>query len=132
MMTEALQQQPWHNWQEPWQFAKPFIERAIKYQDLYTIDDVEGKIANGSFQLWVGNVSATITEIQEFPQKRIMNVLFCGGDLSEIIEMEKSFIHFAKLNGCTRLYGGGRKAWVRKLKQLTPGWETDYLIKKEI
>ena len=58
-----------------------------------------------------------------------MNLLFCGGkyeELEEILVIET----FAKAIGIKRLYGGGRKGWLRKLKRL--GFEQEYMIRKEL
>jgi hypothetical protein len=98
-------------WQEQWQRCKPYIEKAVKYQDSYTIDDIEDKIREGLFHLWPGERSAIVTQFVLFPQMKGLNILFCGG-------------------GIKRLYGGGRKGWIRKLKHL--GFEKEYLIKKDL
>ena len=37
---------------------------------------------------------------------------------------------FAKKASIKRLYGGGRKGWIRKIKHL--GFETEYLIRKDL
>jgi hypothetical protein len=37
---------------------------------------------------------------------------------------------FAKKAGIQRLYGGGRKGWIRKIKHL--GFKHDYIVKKDL
>ena len=37
---------------------------------------------------------------------------------------------FAKKAGITRLYGGGRKGWIKKIKHL--GFKEEYLLKKDL
>lgn len=130
MMLEQSPQLKLYKWEEQWERTKPYIEKAIKYQDLYTIDDVADKIRDGSFLLWPGTRSAMITEFIDFPQKKVCNLLFCGGDYEELEKITNEVERFAKKLGCQRLYGGGRKAWIRKIKHL--GWENDYTIRKEI
>ncbi len=71
-----------------------------------------------------------ITEIVEYPRMKALNLLFCGGDYSELEQMLPSIEKFAVHFGCKRLYGGGRKGWLRKIKHL--GFETEYLIRKEL
>jgi hypothetical protein len=117
-------------WEIEWDRCKPYIAKAIKYQDSYTIDDVEDKIRHGIFHLWPGKKSAYITEFVIFPQVKAMNLLFCGGDYTELEEMLPSIEEFAKKAGIKRLYGGGRKGWIKKIKHL--GFETEYLIRKEL
>ena len=80
MQLEQSPQLKLYKWEEQWERPKPYIEKAIKYQDLYTIDDVTDKIRDGSFLLWPGTRSAMITEFIDFPQKKVCNLLFCGGD----------------------------------------------------
>ena len=57
-----LKTQEKHPWEQEWTRCKPFIEKAVKYQDSYTIDDIEDKIRSGIFHLWPGKRSAYITE----------------------------------------------------------------------
>ena len=120
-------QQPW---EQEWSRCKPFIEKAVKYQDSYTINDIEDKIRTGIFHLWPGKRSAYITEFVLYPQVKALNLLFCGGDYKELEEMLPSIEAFAKAAGIKRLYGGGRKGWIRKIKHL--GFETEYLIRKDL
>ena len=41
-------------WEVQWDKCKSLVEKAIEYQDSYTIDDVEAKIRNGIALLWPG------------------------------------------------------------------------------
>ena len=118
------------SWKEEWIKCRPFIAKAIKYQDSYTIDDIEAKIDEGIFLLWAGQNSAFVTEFVVFPQHTAMNLLFCGGDYKELEVMLPHIEDYAKACGVKRLYGGGRKGWTRKLKHL--GFETEYLIRKDL
>tara|TARA_R100000278_G_scaffold29270_2_gene26700 strand:- start:174 stop:581 length:408 start_codon:yes stop_codon:yes gene_type:complete len=117
-------------WEQEWARCKPFIEKAVKYQDSYTINDIEDKIRSGIFHLWPGKRSAYITEFVLYPQVKALNLLFCGGDYKELEQMLPSIESFAKAAGIKRLYGGGRKGWIRKIKHL--GFETEYLIRKDL
>ena len=117
-------------WEIEWERCKPYIAKAVKHQDSYTIDDIEDKIRNGIFHLWPGKKSAYITEFVIYPQVKALNIPFCGGDYKELEEMFSSIETFAKQAGIKRLYGGGRKGWIRKIKHL--GFETEYLLKKDL
>ena len=117
-------------WEQEWARCKPLIEKAVKYQDSYTIDDIEDKIRSGIFHLWPGKRSAYITEFVLYPQVKALNLLFCGGDYKELEQMLPSIEGFAKAAGIKRLYGGGRKGWIRKIKHL--GFKTEYLIRKDL
>ena len=117
-------------WEMQWIRCKPYIEDAIQTQDSYTIKDVEDKISNGLFHLWAGKESALVTEFVIFPKHKVLNLLFCGGDYNELVEMLPSIEAFAKAAECKRMYGGGRKGWSRKLKNL--GFEEEHMIRKEL
>ena len=131
MQEQSAQQQSFNEWESKWKFAKPFIEKAVKRQDLYSIDDIECRIRDGVFLLWVGKKSAMVTECIEFPQMKTMNLLFCGGNYQELESMIPSIVAFAKACGIKRLHGGGRLGWLRKIsKEL--GFKSEYVISKDI
>ena len=130
-MESLQQQQSFNDWKSKWEFAKPYIERAINRQDLYSLEDIECRIEKGIMLLWVGNDSAMVTEWIEFPQMKTMNLLFCGGDYEELESMLPSIISFAKACGIKRLHGGGRVGWLRKIpKEL--GFKSEHVISKDI
>lgn len=118
------------NLREEWLRSKPLIVKALKYDELYDISDVECKIEDGTFLLWTGKQSAMITEMQQFPRKKICNLLFCGGDFDELVEITKTIEEFCKLSGVDKLFGGGRSGWIRKIKHL--GWKNEFLISKDL
>ncbi|BCV03305.1 MAG: hypothetical protein CM15mV64_500 [uncultured marine virus] len=126
-MQKAIKKEDWEYY---WEHSKKFIEPALKHQDSYTIDDIEDKIRHGFFHLWPGKESAFVTEIVRLPQITIMNLMFCGGNYKELEQMLESIEKFAKAIGVKRLYGGGRKGWVRKIKHL--GFQEESLIVKEL
>ena len=78
------------DWESEWVRCKPYIEKAVKYQDSYTIEDIEDKIREGIFLLWAGKTSAYVTEFVVFPQYTAMNLLFCGGPSSTTINRTSS------------------------------------------
>ena len=117
-------------WEMQWNRCKHWIEDALEYQDSYTIDHVEDKISRGLFHLWAGKRSALVTEFVIFPNHKVLNLLFCGGDYNELVEMLPSIEAFARAAECKRLYGGGRKGWSRTLKHL--GFEEEHMIRKEL
>ena len=117
-------------WEVEWDRCEHWISSAIKHQDSYNLSDIKERIEAGIFHIWAGKESVMITEIVEYPRMKALNLLFCGGDYSELEQMLPSLEQFAKHFGCKRLYGGGRKGWLRKIKHL--GFETEYLIRKEL
>jgi hypothetical protein len=117
-------------WEVEWEKCKPLLEKAMKYQDTYTIDDIEDKIRNGMALLWPGKKSAMVTEIIPFPQMLSMNILVFAGNFKEFEQMFKHIETFARESGIKRLYGGGRKGWIRKVKHL--GIKQEVLLSKDL
>ena len=128
--TSQPQQQSKEHWEIEFDRLEHHIKRALKHQDMYNLSDIKEKIHQGMFHIWGGKNSVMITEIVEFPQVKVLNLLFCGGDYKELEAMMPSFVQFAKHFGCKRIYGGGRKGWLRKIKHL--GFEQAYMVRKEL
>jgi len=124
------QQQSKEHWEVEFDRLEPYIKSALKHQDMYNLTDIKEKIRQGMFHIWGGKNSVMITEFVEYPRVKVMNLLLCGGDYKELEAMLPSFEHFAKHFGCKRIYGGGRKGWLRKIKHL--GFEQEYLVRKEL
>jgi len=117
-------------WEVYWDHCKPIIEPAVKYQQSYTIDDIEDKIRHGFFHLWPGKNSAMITELVNLPQERVYNLLFAGGKYDEIEGIIEQIEVFARAIGCSKLMGGGRPGWHRKIKHL--GFKRDFILTKTL
>lgn len=102
-----------------WARCRPWIKAAIdKGLGLETIEDVERFIANCRYQFWPGASSAAITEIVQFPRAKVLIVRMGGGDLNELVEIEKTLCRFARANGCTTIMGEGREGWQRVCEKM--------------
>tara|TARA_R100001443_G_scaffold1804_3_gene6315 strand:+ start:2212 stop:2601 length:390 start_codon:yes stop_codon:yes gene_type:complete len=116
-----------------WNEVEPLIKKAL--DDCYTADDILKGLIKNSFQLfisWNKKVeSAVVTEVAQYPQKRICRYFLAGGsNMNNWLEPIQTEIEkFAKLNNCQAIEVAGRKGWARKLK----GYEQKiYLFSKEI
>ena len=112
------QQQSKEDWELGFERLEKHIIRALKHQDMYNLSDIKEKIRQGMFHIWPGKDSVMITEIVEFPRVKVLNILFLGVKFEELQSMLPSVEQFAKHFGCKRIFGGGRKGWLRKLKHL--------------
>ena len=102
-----------------WARCRHWIQDALdKGLGFETIEDIEGFIASGRYQFWPGKRSAAITEILSFPRTKALIVRMGGGDMEELIEMEKTLCVFARANGCTIIMGEGREGWERVCKSI--------------
>lgn len=74
---------------------------------------------------WGGPKSACITEILQYPRKRVLHYFLIGGDLDELVElMEPRITAWAKAIGCSAVSGAGRKGFERVFKKsgFEPAW----------
>lgn len=116
-----------------WNEVEPLIKKAL--DDCYTADDILKGLIKNSFQLFISwnkkLESAVVTEVAQYPQKRICRYFLAGGsNMNNWLEPIQTEIEkFAKLNSCQAIEVAGRKGWARKLK----GYEQKiYLFSKEI
>lgn len=97
---------------EAWARCRPFIEAALGAADpLNTIEYVEERIEADEAQFWAGRHSACVTQVIDYPRRRILNLWLCGGDLRELRQMLPAIEDWARRRGCTAEYLSGRPAW---------------------
>ena len=116
-----------------WNQVEPKIIKAL--DDCYTAKDILDGLIQKRFHLfisWKNEVeSAVITEIAQYPQKKICRYFLAGGNNMDnwLEPIQKEIEKFAKLNECQSIEVAGRKGWARKLK----GYEQKvYLFNKEL
>ena len=117
-----------------WQQVEPLIIRAL--DDSYTARDVLDGIIRNKFQLFISwenekVESAVVTEVADYPRKRILRYVLAGGDnLDNWLEpIQNKIEEFAINNYCQAIEVAGRKGWLRKLK----GFEQKiYIMSKEL
>lgn len=100
----------------------PLIEEATKYSiGKFTGTDVIRLIMNNTFQLWgaVGDDlrGIAITEIVQFPQKKVCRFLCCtGNEAADWIGLIEEIEAWAKSIGCKSFQAECRPGWERYLK----------------
>ena len=112
--------------------CRSWIEAALAYAPgTHTFDDVAGMIETGRLQLWPAMHGCLVTEIVDYPQKRVLNVFLAGGTLSQLFDMDPDVQAWAKAMGCTTATMHGRRGWTRALADL--GWrETLTTMEKDL
>lgn len=103
-----------------WRRCAHWLEPAL--DGSHSLRDVWTGVATGEFHFWPGRRSAAVGELVEHPRRRDYHVWLAGGDLRELIEMERSASAFAHALGCDRITLHGRKGWARALKDYRPAW----------
>lgn len=107
--------------------CKKWIEDALEYSGgTHSFGDVKHAIIEGRMQLWPASKSCLVTEITQYPQKKVLHIFLGGGDLSEIKSMQDDVIAWAKSYECEALTMTGRLGWSKALKDI--GWQTQLVL----
>ena len=101
-----------------WPRVKEHILAALEYGgNTHGEEDVLTGINERKYQLWPGHRSAVVTEVIQYPRLKAVRIWLAGGDLQELMGMERAISAWAKDIGASRIeIGGGRPGWERTLK----------------
>lgn len=103
---------------DEWKRVEHYITDALEYADnSHNPIDIFERILDTKLQLWSGEKSAMVTEIEHYPNFRVCRIFLAGGDMTELLEMEKDITKWAKSKGCNKIQIAGRKGWERVLKE---------------
>lgn len=80
------------------------------------------ELMSGRAQLWRGDRSALVTQLVAGEPPYIL-LWLAGGDLQEILAMDRGVTAWARAQGAREARINGRKGWARALKRL--GFEPD-------
>ena len=94
----------------------------------HTLDDVHAGITAGRYQLWPGERSVIVTELQIYPQQKVLCLFLAGGELPELRLMLPFVLAWGRdVEHCTRAAIIGRAGWARTF--LTKeGWRPTALV----
>lgn len=102
---------------EAFQVAAPMLQAALaRGRGEYHLEDIKDRVVLGDLQLWLGEGYAAVTEVLDYPQRRIVLVHLAGGELAPLIEADGELVKFAKVMGATGIEIIGRKGWVKALR----------------
>jgi len=97
--------------------CREWIGEALEYaHGTHTVADIIEGIGERKYQLWPTRKACLVTEILEYPQKKVCHVFLGAGDLEQILDMHESVIAWARQLGCSELTVSGRAGWQRALK----------------
>lgn len=95
---------------------RELIESALAYSGgTHTFDDVAQMVIEGKAQIWPAQRGVAITEIIEYPRKRVLHVFLAAGELDQLLDMIQSAEDWGRTQGCTSLTMSGRFGWQRVL-----------------
>lgn len=96
--------------------ARHLIEPALEYSgNAFSWHDVLDRVAMGKARIWNRGDAAGVTEVLNFPQKRVCNIWLAGGNMESLLTMLDDVLVWAKENNCSEVTVQGRKGWQRVL-----------------
>ena len=103
------------------QRCREWIKNALKFAHYsHSPEDVLIMCQKGDAQFWSFKDSAIITEIIDYPKRRVLRFWLAGGKLKTLLEVEKKIIHWSKFYSCEGVEINGRRGWERVLKDYQP------------
>lgn len=99
--------------------VRAWLRPALEVEGTHDIEDVEQAVETGHMQLWVGPKGAVITEVLNFPRKKVLHFFLAGGEMDQIKDFKASVFAWGKAQGCTEMTLTGRVGWQRAL----PDWK---------
>lgn len=81
----------------------------------HTRQDIAEGVASGRFQYWGDDECCLVTEIIEYPRKRVLHLFIAAGNLNRLLEQYLPAVkQFAKDNGCSALTSVSRKGFLKR------------------
>lgn len=106
--------------------ALPYHRKMARVLDrmggLYTLNDILTRIADGRMQSFVVNNSWAITEVQDFPRARQLQLVAYVGDLADVDALHAKILAYADEVNASLLSTYGRMGWLREGSWQRLGW----------
>lgn len=98
--------------------AVPLLEQALASDiaSTWTLDAIFEKYMADMVQLWRGERYAAITEIIDYPARRLVLVHLAAGELDAVINAFEDLEEFARIVGASGIEIHGRKGWAKVLR----------------
>lgn len=128
MTIEILPVAP-HHVAGVWPLCEKYVNDALGFgAGCFEAEDIRKFCEKGNMQLWTavrGNdvIAAVITEITDYPRKRVVSVPFIGGRAlrSWFRKMLYEIESWSKEMGCVAMQGGARRGWGKLAKMKETG-----------
>jgi len=117
-----------------WPDVRPHMERAAEYTyGRYDVEDIKDSITQYDHHLWIafddeGIKGAAVTSFKQYPKKRYLDLVFCGGlsGMEWKAEMLRILQHWAYDSNCDGIESSGRLGWGKIFQNdgYKPLWQT--------
>lgn len=81
----------------------------------HTYADIVEGVTHKRYQFWPGTRSCIVTEVVQYPRKKVCHCFLAAGDLDEIMSMRTWVENWAGSIGCQLATINGRKGWAKVL-----------------
>lgn len=99
---------------------------------LFEVEDVWDEIVGERMQLWYTPHAVVVTEMHQFPRKKVCHVFLAAGVMAEIRALAPVVEQWARERGATAMRQFGRKGWTRSWLT-ADGWrETHRIMEKAL
>jgi hypothetical protein len=106
--------------------CRKWIEDALEYSGgTHDFDDIYQGVMRGLFQFWPREDACAVTEILNYPKKKVLHIFLAGGNMETIVGMDKDAEELAKRRGCDSISIAGRKGWQKVLS--SNGYEPSFI-----
>ncbi len=96
------------SFEDEWRRCARFLEPAL--DEGWTLERLKAECAQGRAALWPGRRSAAVSELNTR-----FHIWAAGGELDELLAMERAAEAHARAWGCDQMSLDGRKGWARVL-----------------
>lgn len=87
---------------------------------IHNFEDIIEALRSGRMQSLAEGNTWAVTQIQDFPRRRVLDVLYVVGDWPDVLNGYRRLIDLACENDCTLIRAHGRPGWGKLLAEY--GW----------
>lgn len=98
--------------------AKSFAEldRVLeKFGGFWSVEDILDNIEKGTMQSFAEGDTWVITQVFDFPRKKVLDITLVYGDLAEARELESKVEEYGRSIGAELITATGRLGWTKEL-----------------
>jgi len=97
------------------------LQKALDHGgNTHTVEDVFEALQSGQMQMLWKESSGIVTQVDQYPRKRVMTVFLAFGDLEEVMNMQPQLVQMARGMECDFIGMSGRMGWNKVLPKY--GW----------
>jgi hypothetical protein len=97
------------------------VEKALEFMgNTHSFPDILALIEDGQMQSFANGETWAVTQIIDFPKKRVLEVFLVTGDLANAEALHDVVIAYAKAHACDFIRAYGRDGWSSRAKER--GW----------